>query len=195
MYVRWLTLICATPAIWLLIRDWPITGNKTFLFDADLGEVLLEYAMTCAAQGGLPQAYRQMDTFGKDLGERLAIRIIQSTPAEATVNRAACALECVLESLGVQFVVEQDGGELSYTLDSCPLCDKATRTGLSQVDLAHHGLNALCHSLIEALDPDLKVRLPRRPDDDRIFTMVLRERHTVPSYHRGSLKAGVSHSG
>jgi formate transporter len=173
----------------IYVRDDPETGFHIWgelpggggVADADLGEILLEYAMTCAAQGSLPQAYRQMDTFGKSLGERLAIRIIQSTPAEATVNRAACALECVLESLGVQFVVEQDGGELSYTLDSCPLCDKAARTGLSQVELAHHGLNALCHSLVEALDPDLIMRLPREPDRDQIFTVVLNESHTVPT--------------
>jgi hypothetical protein len=43
---------------------------------ADLGEILLEYAMSAVAAGDLPHAFRQIDTFGKKLGE-LAIRIIQ----------------------------------------------------------------------------------------------------------------------
>jgi hypothetical protein len=32
---RWLTLIAGAAAIWLLIRDWFISGNMTFLFDGD----------------------------------------------------------------------------------------------------------------------------------------------------------------
>jgi hypothetical protein len=33
--VRWLTLIFGALAIWLLIRDWFISGNMTFVFDGD----------------------------------------------------------------------------------------------------------------------------------------------------------------
>jgi hypothetical protein len=32
---RWLTVIAGAFAIWLLIRDWFISGNMTFLFDGD----------------------------------------------------------------------------------------------------------------------------------------------------------------
>ncbi len=142
---------------------------------ADLGEILLEYAMSAVAAGDLPHAFRQIDKFGKHLGEALAVRIMQCTPADNPVSRAACALECVLEALDVQFVVEHDGDQLSYILDHCPLCDKSDRTGLSQVEVAHHGLNALCHSVIRALDPDLKVKLPRKSRMDRIFTMTLNQ--------------------
>jgi formate transporter len=143
----------------------------------DLGEVLLEYAMSAAAQGDLPQAYRQMDRFGKRLGESLALQILRGTPGENSTSRAACALECVLEAMDVHFVVDQDGDELIYTLDFCPLCEKSERTGLSQVELAHHGLNALCHTMIRALDPEFRVRLPRQPGADRIFRMILEQAH------------------
>lgn len=143
----------------------------------DLGEILLEYAMTAVAAGNLPSAFRQIDHFAKKLGESLAVRIMQCTPADSAVSRAACALECVLEALDVQFVVEHDGDEMNYILDHCPLCEKSSRTGLSQVEVAHHGLNALCHSLISALDPELKVKLPRKPRMDRIFTMTLNSAH------------------
>ncbi len=168
----------------IYIQDDPQKGFRIWgevpgggIAAADLGEVLLELAMTCAAEATLPQAYRRMDMFGKKLGEALAVHIVRSTPAESSLNRAACALECVLESLGVQFVVEQVGDDLSYTLEHCPLCEKSDRTGITQVELAHHGLNALCYSLIHALDPEMKVRLPRKPGADRIFAMGLQS-HT-----------------
>ncbi len=122
-------------------------------------------------QGWLADAYREMDRFGARLGEALAVRIMQSTPAETAVHRAACALECVLESLGVHFTVQQATGELSYTLDLCPLCEKSAQSGLKEVELAHHGLNALCTSLIRSLDPGLKVRLPASPTVAQIFSV------------------------
>jgi formate/nitrite transporter len=169
----------------IYMRDDPETGFHIWgevaggVSEADLGEVLLEYAMSAVAVGDLPQAFRRIDGFGRKLGESLAIHIMQSTPAENTVSRAACALECVLESLGVEFVVEHDGDDLSYTLAHCPLCDTSDRSGLSHVEVAHHGLNALCHSLIHSLDPDLRVKLPRKPSMDTIFTMTLNPVHTV----------------
>lgn len=140
---------------------------------SDLSEVLLEYAMTASASSDLPGAYRQMDTFGKKLGESLAVRIMQSTPAESAEHRAACALECVLEALDVHFTVEQTGGQLSYALDFCPLCAKAEQTGIRHVELAHHGLTALCSSLIHAFDPELAVRMPARPGMNHILFSVL----------------------
>lgn len=170
----------------IYMRDDPETGFHIWgqiegggTSEADLGEVLLEYAMSAVAVGNLPQAFRQIDGFGRKLGERLAIHIMQSTPAENTVSRAACALECVLEALGVEFVVEHDGDELSYTLAHCPLCDTSDRSGLSHVEVAHHGLSALCHSLIHSLDPDLRVKLPRKPSMDTIFTMTLNPVHVT----------------
>ena len=150
---------------------------------ADLGQILLEYAMSVTAKD-LPCAYRQIDDFGKGLGEKLAVRIMQCMPADNSVSRAACALECLFEALEVQFVTEQNGEELCYTLDHCPLCEKARRIGLSQVEVAHHGLNALCHSLVHALDPGLKVRLPRTPRADRVFTLTLDQGRLQPVVFR-----------
>lgn len=163
----------------VFVRDDPETGFHIWgeiagtgeVANADLGHVLLEYAMTCAAQGDLAQAYRQMDRFGKQLGNRLAVCIMQCTPAETASHRAACALECVLESLDVHFTVEQSAGEVAYTLDLCPLCNKAEKTGLSHVELAHHGLSALIGTLIHALDPELGVDLPAKPTMAQVFAL------------------------
>lgn len=168
----------------IYVRDDPVSGFHIWgeipgggNACANLGNVLLEYAMSAAAQGDLPQAYRQMDCFGRRLGESLAVQILRGTAGESSTNRAACALECVLEAMDVHFVVEQHGDELIYTLDCCPLCEKSEHTGLSQVELAHHGLNALCYTMIRALDPEFRVRLPRQPGADRIFKMILDRAH------------------
>jgi hypothetical protein len=76
-----------------------------------------------------------------------------------------------LESMKVDFTIGQTEGALSCRLDHCPLCDTADQTGLTQVELAHHGLSALCHSLIHALNPDLAVKVPAKPSMDQIFAV------------------------
>jgi formate transporter len=163
----------------IYVRDDPDTGFHIWgeitggagVPPADLGAVLLEYAMTCAAHCSLPDAYRQMDTFGKNLGEALAVCIIQGTPAEKGAHRATCGLECVLESLNIAFTIQQSDGRLSYRLDHCPLCDTSERSGLHHVELAHHGLSALCHSLIHSLDPGLDVHLPNKSLAEHVFSL------------------------
>jgi hypothetical protein len=40
------------------------------------------------------------------------------------------------------------------------------------VELAHHGINALCQSLIHAIDPDLVVRAPLKTRADHIFSVM-----------------------
>jgi hypothetical protein len=163
----------------IYVRNDPVSGFRLWgevpdlgaASHADLGQVLLEYSLTCEASGDLPQAYRQMDTFAKRLGETLAITIIETLPAKSSTHRAYSALECVLDSMDVSFTVQEVEGQLDYALEDCPLCSTAERTGIRQVRLAHHGLNALCQSMIDAIDSSLDVKVPVGPRSDHVFSM------------------------
>jgi hypothetical protein len=148
--------------------ETPTVGSAS---SVDLGNILLEYALTCKAQGDLAKAYRQIDAFGKHLGEKVAIEVIRSMPAEMPIRQAACALECILGSLNVPFSLEETDEELRYNLDLCPLCEVSEKTGLSEVELGHHGLSALCRGFIKALGSELGIRLPPISHSDHIFAV------------------------
>jgi hypothetical protein len=113
-----------------------------------------------------------MQAFGERLGEALARYIKDNAPAEMATNPGACALECVLESMNAHFTVEQVGSELRFIVAGCPLHETAERTGLMEVELAHHGINTLCQRLIHAMEPDLVVRAPLEARADHIFSVM-----------------------
>jgi hypothetical protein len=138
----------------------------------DLCQVFLEYAMTCAAEPEQSQGFCNMESFGSRLGEALAQHIKRNTAMGTAKNLGACALECILEAMNAHFTVEQVGTELRFVLECCPLNLTAKRTGLPDVELAHHGINSLCQSLIHALEPHSSVYLPVNEQADHIFMVV-----------------------
>jgi formate/nitrite transporter len=164
----------------IYVRDDPVEGFQIWgeipgqdaIPAADLGQILLEYSMSCLSCGNIPQAYRQMDAFGKHIGEALAVKMIEGMPARDATLRAIAALQCVFESMKVTFKVQEIDGKVSYVLDHCPLCKKADETGVRHVELAHHGLNALCQSQVDALAPGLALRLPSDPTIDHTFSVI-----------------------
>lgn len=138
----------------------------------DLCQVFLEYAMTYAAGYDQAQVLCNMDRFGRRLGDALAGHIKSSTPMETAKKLGVCALECILESMNAHFTVEQHGIGLRFILECCPLRLAAERTGLYDVELAHYGINALCQSLIHALEPKSKVFAPASERADHTFLVV-----------------------
>jgi hypothetical protein len=119
------------------------------------------------------QALRQMEMFGDRIGRLLANYILENVPIEKAVHPAACGLECIVESMDVDFTVEQDGNELRFILDHCPVDETAKRTGLSYADLARYGLKGLCRSLIYTIDPELTIDTPIESDIEQVFSVKL----------------------
>jgi hypothetical protein len=136
-----------------------------------LCEVFLEYAMLCKAWGNDEDAYRQMENFGKGLGEAAAFYIQEYVLPEGLSNPGACALECLLESMNANLAVEQIGPELRFLIYQCPFEETARRTGLTQTELAHVGMNAMCQSLLQAVEPKVVVSSPYHEYIDHIFAM------------------------
>ena len=74
--------------------------------------------------------------------------------------------------MNAHFTVEQVGPELRFIVAGCQLQETAEHTGLMEVELAHYGINALCQSLIHAIDPDLVVHVPLEAHVDHIFSVM-----------------------
>jgi hypothetical protein len=127
----------------------------------NLAEVLLEFAMTWSAPGDPSEARRQMQVFGGHIGEALATESARVKPLNGGLGRAAVALEDVFRSLDASFACCQTKSVVNFQLDQSPLRHAAEVTGLEQeAELAQHAYNAICQSLVGAIDPDLLVQLP-----------------------------------
>jgi len=142
-------------------------------YSVNLAEVLLEFAMAWSAPGDdseASEAQRQMQIFGRRLGEALADQRAQARSANGALGRAADALEDVFRSLNASFARRQTERELCYQLDPNPLQAAAQATGLErEAELAQYALNAMCQSLVEALAPGSRIQLPCRPDLEQVI--------------------------
>jgi hypothetical protein len=139
----------------------------------NLAEVLLEFAMTWNTPGDPSEARRQMQVFGGRIGEALATQDVQGKPVNGVLGRAAGALEDVFRSLDASFACQQTKSQVSFQLDQSPLNAAAEVTGLErETELAHHAFNAMCQSLVSAIDPALQVQLPGGPNVEHTINVM-----------------------
>jgi hypothetical protein len=123
----------------------------------DLCQIFLEAALSYRAIPDTDQARTKMRAFGEQIGQVLGQHLMDSPRAEAFTNPAACALKCLLESMNACFTTERLDRELRFVVDGCPIYKIAELTGLREVELAHDGFDAMCQSLVHALEPSLSV--------------------------------------
>lgn len=143
-------------------------GEETAI---SLTEIFLEYAMLCQMGYEDTQAYSLMESFGSGLGQAIAIYMLDYIFVDGFPNPGVCALECILETLKVNFTVHQIGPELRFVICDCPFERIASRTGLPQSELAHAGLNAMCQGLLNVIQPELPVASPSDERYDHIFAI------------------------
>jgi len=134
-------------------------------------EIFLEYAMFCQTGYEEAQAYALMESFGSGLGQAVAIYMLDNIFLNVFTNPGVCALECVLETLKVNFTIHQVGPELRFIICDCPFDKTAGQTGLPQSELAHDGLNAMCQGLLKVIQPELPVASPVDERYDHIFAI------------------------
>jgi hypothetical protein len=150
------------PASGIVLRgEIPDCGPGCY---ADLGQVILEYVMTCEDCEDPELSGAHTATFGKNLGASLATKIKNSMPGEPEAAWVTATLDCLLRSLNVPFTTRQVGDETHYLMDYCPLCKTAEDTGMrGRVALAHQALDQLYQFVFAILDPNLEIQLPAEP--------------------------------
>jgi hypothetical protein len=136
-----------------------------------LCEIFLEYAMFCQTGFDENHAYALMESFGSGLGHAVAFYMEDNIFLNGFPNPGICALECVLETLRVDFTIHQIGPELRFIICDCPFDKTAGLTGLPQSELAHIGLNAMCQGLLKVIQPELPVASPVDERYDHIFAI------------------------
>jgi hypothetical protein len=139
------------------IRIWGQTANGGPSTRIGLCRVFLEYGLYCSSWCSRAEANYHMQNFGDQLGHRLA-KYLQANPALlAPDDPTVRALEQVFGAIGADFSEDHIEAGVRFLLTYCPVEDAAKRSGLPYVELAHHGINAMCRSLILDMNPRLIV--------------------------------------
>ncbi len=157
-----------------LVHGFQIWGELTGAGEQtaiSLCEIFLEYAMFCQTGQEENQSYSLMESFGSGLGQAVAMYLMDNIFLDGFPNPGVCALECVLETLRVDFTIHQIGPELRFIICDCPFDKTAGQTGLPQSELAHVGLNAMCQGLLKVIQPELPVASPIDERYDHIFAI------------------------
>jgi hypothetical protein len=143
---------------WVFRGEVPGCGSAC---DADLSEILLEYAMSCEGCRDNSIASTMVSQFGTYLGKSLAGRVLPDIEGLDPVGQLSYGFKCILNSGKGNFIEESSTDRLAYSLDCCPLSECASKTGFNRsVEIAHFSFTALCKGLANSLAPDWELLEP-----------------------------------
>ena len=154
------------------LRIWgetPMDGAATAI---DLCQIFLEYGLFCQTARDAERSYKEMRSFGENLGQRLAEYLKDTPLLNSTTDPGACALESLLEAVHAHLSMEHIGPELRFVVAGCPLLDASEHTGLAEIELAQFGFNVMCQTLIQTIDPRLLLRVPLANSAEQVFTLL-----------------------
>lgn len=130
---------------------------------ADLGQIVLEYSMSCQACRDVKIEKAAIQRFGLRFGSALASEFSRVYAPAAPPELLSQVFDCIFRSMDVPFTGERSGNRLHYSLEYCPLCESAESTGLNREEaLAHRAFTALCENILQVLAPDWSLIKPTK---------------------------------
>lgn len=154
------------------IHIWGQTDNADPSTRIELCQVFLEYGLYCSAWCSADEARYLMRNFGERLGHGLG-KYLQDRPAlRASEDPALYALGHIFESIGAQYSVDHLARAVRFLVTQCPVEDAAKRSGMPHIELARHGINAMCRSLLLDINPHLIVETSPENSPEFMFTIM-----------------------
>ena len=139
----------------------------------ELCRVFLEYALYCGSCYNSAEAHYHMQTFGERIGRRLAEYLRKNPVLVTSKNQALGALECLFGTISAHFFEDYAQSGVRFVVTDCPLEEASKRSGLPNIELARHGINAMCQGLCHGMDPDLVIRTLPSNRPELAFTLSL----------------------
>ncbi len=153
------------------IRIWGVSVDGDAASRIELCQVFLEYALYCCTWCGPDEARFHIQDFGESLGHGLAAYLQANPGLLSPDDPMRRALEQVFATIGAECIEEQLQRGARFLALHCQLEEVARRSGLCHLDLAHHGINALCRALILDMDPRLSVESAPDTISEFMFTV------------------------
>lgn len=158
------------------LRIWGQTACGEPPITLDLFEIFLEYALYCCSCADREEALSAMQNFGERLGSLLAHELEHTILLSRSCTSASQILKYILDTVDAHPCVEREDSGARVIVPDCPLEKAAKRSGLWNIELAHHGINSMCQCLIRYINPHLAVSAASDAHSEFIFTIL------TPSY-------------
>jgi len=137
----------------------------------DLFEIFLEYGLYCCTWCDMGEALYHMQNFGDGIGKSLATHLRDIIPSHELEDSASQLLKHIFETLDVSLSMENIGSEVRLSIADYPLTKAAKHSGLRNVELAHHGINSMCQSLVHGINPNIDLNASCDTCSEFIFTI------------------------
>ena len=148
----------------ILQGEVPLCGPDC---NANLGQMLLEYTMSCEDCRDQAMTAKLVDQFGDRLGEQLMARLYGSIQVAPDIDHVSETMDIILNSMGVAFQKDRKADHLRYDLAHCPIHEAARNSGLNLwVATAHRAFVALCNYIVHVLAPEWTLVQPSVPETD-----------------------------
>ena len=155
------------------VRIWGELVNGGPSTKVELCRVFLEYALYCGSCYGTAEAHYQMHAFGERIGRRLSDYLRKNPTLIPSKNAALGALECLFGTISASYFEDYAPSGVRFVVTDCPLEAAAKRSGIPNVELARHGINAMCQSLCLGMNPKLIVNTLPASRPEFVFTLSL----------------------
>ncbi len=153
------------------VKIWAESASGGPSRKAELCRIFLEYSLYCNSWCNPAEAHYHMQRFGEKLGKHLASYLKKNPEAVTGENPAIGALECLFGSIGACYSLDYVEAGMRFLVTQCPLEEAAKGLGLPHVELARHGINAMCRRMLFDMSPGLIVSTSPESSPQFMFTI------------------------
>ena len=148
----------------------PVGGNASTAIE--LCQVFLEYAMYCCAGCNPDEALYYMEGFAEHIGCSIGKFLKENICLFKSDNPTSCALEHLFQTMNARISIEFSGSKERFIVTDCPLESAAEHSGLWNIELAHHGINTMCQSMVQAINPEVTLKTSPNIHPEFAFTIL-----------------------
>lgn len=131
----------------------------------DLSQIFLEFTLSCEGCRQEDVVEEALIYFGERLGNLLSARIFPEHDSISEHERLAGIFNCIMNSMGLPFSLDQETASIHYRLHQCPFCENEQFAGFYRsIEMARLGFISLCESVLKNQAPGWVLVKPTRQD-------------------------------
>ena len=136
-----------------------------------LCQIFLEYAMNCYTWYNLDKSLHYMQVFAQCMGRSTGEFLQENTCLFRCDNPTERALEHLFQTMNARIAIKFSETMEHFTVIDCPLEKAAAGSGLWNIELAHHGINLMCQSMIQTINPQVTIETSPTIHPEFVFSV------------------------
>jgi hypothetical protein len=138
----------------------------------ELCQIFLEYAMNCYTWCSWRESLHSMRDFAQCMGSSTGKYLQDNTDLFLCDNPIDRVLEHLFQTMNAHISIKYSGTIEHLTVLDCPLEKTAASSGLRNVELAHYGINLMCQSMIQAINPQVTLKTSPTIHPEFVFSVL-----------------------